>query len=405
MGRAAVARVVFTMRGHTVTPSQAQAVPAGAPSPDAGAEPTVPQGVRTAAGWGWRLLVLAAVVVGIGYLCQVFSQVTVPLGVAALLTALLAPVTRRLNGLGWAPALAAAVALLGMALIVIAVIVGIGWTAARQAPELAAQTQLGVQQLLGWLAGDPLHIDQAQIDGWMSSLTAWANESRALIASYVAKVGTQIGHFVAGIAIALIATFFFLYEGRSLATAVVTLLPGRYREPAMRAAEGGWTSLVAYMRAQVLVTLVDALGVAAVALVLGLPMVPAIFALTFIMCFIPVLGAIIAGTVATLLALVTSGWVSAVIMAGATVAVMWLESHFLQPLLLGRAASLHPLAVLVGLVIGAEVAGIVGALMVIPALAFAAAFVRSLRDGPAEAPAPTPDEPDAEPDAVAEPVE
>ena len=102
----------------------------------------------------------------------------------------------------------------------------------------------------------------------------------------------------------------------------MTLLPGRYREPAMRAAEGGWVSLVAYMRAQVLVTLVDALGVAVVALVLGLPMVPAIFALTFIMCFIPVLGAIIAGTVATLLALVTSGWVSAVIMAGATVAVM-----------------------------------------------------------------------------------
>ena len=96
----------------------------------------------------------------------------------------------------------------------------------------------------------------------------------------------------------------------------------------------------------------------------------------------------IAGTVATSLALITHGWVAALIMAGGTVAVMWLESHLLQPLLLGKAASLHPLAVLIGIAVGATVGGIVGALVVIPVMAFSVAFIRSLR-GSAIEPAQT----------------
>ena len=127
-----------------------------------------------------------------------------------------------------------------------------------------------------------------------------------------------------------------------------------------------------------------ALFVATIAAIIGVPMALALFALTFIVCFIPVVGAIIAGTVATSLALITHGWVAALIMAGGTVAVMWLESHLLQPLLLGKAASLHPLAVLIGIAVGAQVGGIVGALVVIPTMAFFVAFIRSLRGQPVQ---------------------
>lgn len=385
------------MDGHDQAPSSevdrapgADPTPAARPDPAPADDhgPTIPQGVKTAAGWAWRALVLAAFVVGFGWVCEFFSQVTVPLAIAVLLTALLVPVATRLKGLGWPAAAAAAVSLLGMVLLILGVGYAIGLTAAAQTPALVDQTKLGFQQLLTWLAGDPWHIDQTQIDAWLASVTTWLNDSRALLASYAAKVGTQIGHFLAGVAIALIATFFFLYEGEHLWHSMVRLLPARYHGHTFAAAERGWASLVAYMRAQVLVTLVDAAGVSLAALLLGLPMVPALFALTFFVCFIPVVGAVIAGTVATLLALVTHGWVAAVIMAGATVVVMWTESHFLQPLLLGRAASLHPLAVLVGLVIGAEVAGIVGALLVIPTLAFGTAFVRALRGLPVVEPAP-----------------
>ena len=351
-------------------------------SPQLPPEDPIPQGVRTAAGWAWRGLLCAAVVWGIGWLLGEFSGVTVPLGIAFLLTALLSPLAHRLKTWSWHPLLAAATCLLAMLLIIAAIGFGIGVTAARQAPELVSQSVAGFNELMQWLANGPLGIDQTQIDQWMSSLTTWISDSRSVLAGYAAKVGSSVGHFFAGVAIALIATFFFLAEGQHLWRTTSQLLPQRYQAPTHKAAERGWASLVSYMRAQVIVSAVDAAGVAIIAAVIGVPMALALFALTFIVCFIPVVGAIIAGTVATSLALITHGWVAALIMAGGTVAVMWLESHLLQPLLLGKAASVHPLAVLIGIAVGAQVGGIVGALVAIPVLAFGLAFTRSLRGVP-----------------------
>ncbi|MBK8448348.1 MAG: AI-2E family transporter [Micropruina sp.] len=346
------------------------------------AEHEVPQGVRTAAGWAWRLLLFAALIWGVGWLLGEFSGVTVPLGIAFLLTALLCPLAHQLKTWNWHPLLAAGACLLAMLLIIAGIGWGIGATAAKQAPELVQQSVAGFNQLMQWVADGPLGIDQSQIDQWMQSLTQWITDSRAVLAAYAARVGASVGHFFAGVAIALIATFFFLAEGQQLWRASARLLPERYQQPTHKAAERGWASLVSYMRAQVIVSAVDAAGVSIIAAVIGVPMALALFALTFIVCFIPVVGAIIAGTVATSLALITHGWVAALIMAGGTVVVMWVESHFLQPLLLGKAASVHPLGVLIGIVVGAQVGGIVGALVAIPVLAFFVAFIRSLRGRP-----------------------
>lgn len=348
------------------------------------ADEAVPQGVRTAAAWAWRLALFGGFVFGIGWLMAEFSEVTVPLAIAMLLTALLSPFAAMLKGWKWHPLLAAATCLLAMVLVIAGIGWGIGATAARQAPELVNQTVAGFHQLMNWAAGDPLNIDQAQINSWMGSLTTWVNESRSVLAGYAARIGTSVGHFFAGVAIAMIATFFFLAEGQHLWKVFVKMLPQRYQEPTHRAAERGWTSLTSYMRAQVIVSAVDAAGVSIIAAFIGVPMALALFALTFVVCFIPVVGAIIAGAVATSLALITHGWVAALIMLGGTIAVMWLESHLLQPLLLGRAASVHPLGVLIGIAVGAQVGGIVGALIVIPTMAFGLAFIRSLRGVPLE---------------------
>ncbi len=346
----------------------------------------IPQGVRTAAGWAWRVLLFAALIWGIGWLLAEFSGVTVPLAIAFLLAALLSPLVHRLKQWNWPPLLAAAGGLLVMVLIVVAIGWGIGATAARQAPALVDQTVAGFHTFMRWLAGDPWYIDQGQIDQWMGSLTTWISESRAVLAGYAAKVGTSVGHFFAGIAIAMIATFFFLADGHHMWKGFVGILPARYRGSTDAAAERGWASLTSYMRAQVIVSAVDAAGVAIIAGAIGVPMALALFALTFVVCFVPVVGAVIAGTVATSLALITHGWVAALIMLGGTIAVMWLESHLLQPLLLGRAASLHPLAVLIGIAVGATVGGIVGALVVIPVMAFGVAFIRHLRGLPVDEP-------------------
>jgi len=358
------------------------------PAPDPQPENPIPQGVRTAAGWAWRLLLFAALVWGVSWLMSEFSGVSVPLAIAFLLTALLSPLAHRLKTWNWHPLLAAAACLLTMVLIIAAIGWGIGSTAAKQAPALVEQSVAGFNQLVQWLANGPLGIDQAQIDQGMGTLTKWVSDSSDVLAGYAARVGASVGHFFAGVAIALIATFFFLAEGQHLWGNTMRLLPERYQQSTDRAAERGWASLASYMRAQVIVSAVDAAGVAIIAAFIGVPMALALFALTFIVCFIPVVGAVIAGTVATSLALITHGWVAALIMAGGTVAVMWLESHLLQPLLLGKAASLHPLAVLIGIAVGATVGGIVGALVVIPVMAFSVAFIRSLR-GSAIEPAQT----------------
>ncbi|MCC6498456.1 MAG: AI-2E family transporter, partial [Propionibacteriaceae bacterium] len=317
--------------------------------------------------------------------------------VAVLLSALLAPLNNRFRKWNWPPVLAAIGCLLATALVIGGVFVAIGAQVARELPELIDQSVVAIGTVIEWLASGPLHIDQAQLDGYLQQLSTWVNDSRAELATLAASAGVRVGHFLAGLAIALIAAFFFLASGRRIWTSTVSLVPEQYQVPTLRAADRGWASLVAYMRAQVLVALVDALGILIGALALQLPMAWALFALTFITAFVPVVGAVLAGTVATALALVTHGPVSALIMLGITILVMQAEGHFLQPILLGRAVSLHPLAVLIGLAVGATMAGIVGALLVIPVLAFSVAFIRGLDPERFGA-----DPPEAEPDEVAE---
>lgn len=345
------------------------------------AAPAVPRGLITASEWAWRLLVIAGLVLGIWYLLWYFSGVAIPLAVAMLFTALLSPINTRLRTWGWPPVLAALGSLLTLAVVIGGVLTAIGAQVAKEMPELVQQSLVGLESLLGWLAEGPLQISASDIDGYIAQLTAWLNDSASAIAGWLAGAGLGIGHFVAGAAIALIASFFFLASGSHLWSSVMTLVPKRYQGNVRRASGNGWVSLVAYMRAQVLVAFVDALGMLAGALILQIPMAWALFALTFIVSFVPVVGAVISGTIAVLLALVTHGWVIALIMLGITVLVVQTEGHFLQPILLGRAVSLHPLAVLIGLAVGATLAGIVGALLVIPVLAFGVAFVRGLDPG------------------------
>ena len=350
--------------------------------PDA---PRVPDGLVTAAHWGWRVLVLAGVAALLWWALTYFSAVSVPLAVAILLTALLTPLNGRLRAWKWPTVLAAIASLLAMALVVAGVFVAIGAQVAKEWPQLWVQTEAGIATFVMWLASGPLQIDQVQLSGYLTQLSDWVANSQAELASVAAKAGVGVGHFFAGLAIALIATFFFLAGGERLWSSLLKVVPRHYQVATDRAVGRGWESLVAYMRAQVLVALVAALGNLIGALALQLPMAWALFALTFVTAFVPVVGAVLAGTVACALALVTHGPVSALIMLAVTIAVMQAEGHFLQPILLGRAVQLHPLAVLIGLAVGATIAGIVGALLVIPVLAFFAAFIRGLNpDGFAE---------------------
>ena len=348
--------------------------------PRASLEPDIPRGVTVAAGYAWRLIFIGVAVYAVYRVLSFFSQITVPVGMAILLAAMLFPVTTQLKKWKWPPALAAIVSLLGLVIIVLGLLGFVGQQVAAEWPELLDQSRAGFQALVAWLGTLPFGIDDARLNEWIAQGTAWLQGQASSLASAAASFGAAFGSFFAGLATALVAAFFFAYQGRRIfAGSVEVLVPKHYRAPVDRAALRGWTSLVAYMRSAVIVALVDAAGVALAALLLQVPLVAALFALTFFLSFIPIVGATVAGAVAVVLALVTHGWVSALIMLAAVIGVMQVESTFLQPLVMGSAVDLHPLAVLLGITAGGIISGILGALVAIPVLAFGVAFLRALR--------------------------
>ncbi|WP_342373007.1 AI-2E family transporter [Propioniciclava soli] len=385
--------LLATLGRLLATPATQPAPPAVAPQPvvvEAPAEPTptpvplephVPAGLTIATGYVVRLLVLGVGVVAAYLVLGYFSAITVPVAIAILLTAMFHPLTALLKRAGWPPALASITSLLAMLVIVVGLFVFVGQQVISEWPTLVTQATAGFQTFLTWVGSLPFGINEAQLLEWFNQGVAWLQTQASTVASTAVQVGGQFGSFVAGLATALVVMFFFSYQGRRIFEAIIGLLvPRVYRGPADRAALRGWTSLVAYMRSAVIVAAVDAAGVALVAFLLDVPLVAALFALTFFLSFIPIVGAVTAGAFAVALALVTHGWVSAVIMLGGVIVVMQLESTFLQPLVMGSAVNIHPLGVLLGIIAGGVVTGILGALLAIPVLAFTVAFVRALRN-------------------------
>lgn len=353
------------------------------PVPDA--DQHVPLGVRVAASWAWRMLVIGALVVVVFLALQYFSEITVPVAVAVLLTAALEPAFKFLVRHGVHRGLAAAAALLVLFLFVGGVLFLVGAQIASQWRELYSQIGASVQSGLQALADSPLHIDTEQLTKLWQNVVTWAKSSEGQIATTAAGVAGKVGTFFAGIALALFGVFFFLFDREKIGATITRLIPRGPRPRVADALKRGWVALVAYVRAAVIVAAVDGVGAGIGAAAVGSNLFLAIGALTFITAFVPLLGALTAGAVATIVVLATLGWVKALIMLAVFVLVMELESHVLQPFLLGKAVSVHPLAVLYGLTIGTILAGIVGAIFSVPVVAFGNAFIKAFNpDTPAD---------------------
>ncbi|MBO0925945.1 AI-2E family transporter [Cellulomonas sp. zg-ZUI199] len=336
--------------------------PAVTPRPD-----PVPASVRAWAGWSWRaLVILAALAVGL-WLLSVVKVIVVPVAVALLLTVLLSPLVRGLHRHARLPrAVAAGTALVLTLALVIGLLTLAGRSIVNGIAELGEQAREGFAQLTDWLAEGPLKLSTAQLDDYVSQLQDAVASSGQQIASGALSVGVTVGHVVAGALIALFCTLFFLIDGRNIWAWVVGLLPRGSRERVHQAGRRGWVTLGAYTRTQILVAGVDAVGIGVGAAFLQLPLVVPLAVLVFFGSFIPFVGAIVTGSVAVLVALVTQGWGSALIMLAIVLVVQQFEGHVLQPFLMGHAVSLHPVAVLLVVTTGSLVAGIVGALFAVP---------------------------------------
>jgi putative heme transporter len=353
---------------------------------------TVPRGLQVAAAWSWRVILVIILLWGIVWMARYLSEVLIPVAVAILLTALMLPVADRLKKWGLPRAAATAITVIGAVASIIGVLIVIGGQIAGQGAELSNNVVNGFNKLsywlnngplTEWLRNGPLHVNAAWLDSstWVGRITDFLRESGSTIATYAAEFGAQVGHFLAGLALALFALFYFIYDGRGIVTFLLKFLPRTSRDRVDQATLKGWRSLSSYVRATILVALFDSIGVLIVALILGVPVAPALAALVFLGAFVPIIGALVSGFVAVLVALVALGWVQALIMLGGVILVMQIEGHVLQPFLLGRAVKLHPLAVLISIAIGIIVGGIVGALLAVPLLAFVKSFVLSLAGG------------------------
>jgi putative heme transporter len=354
----------------------------------------VPRGLQVAAAWSWRIILVVIVLWGIVWLVRYLSEVFIAVAVAILLTALMLPVANALKKGRWGlpRAAATAVTVIGAVASIVAVLIVIGGQIAGQGAELSTNVVNGFNQLsfwlnngplTGWLRNGPLHLNAAWLDSstWVAKITEFLKTSGSTIAGYAAEFGASVGHFLAGLALALFSLFYFIYDGRGIFTFLLNFIPRASRDRVDQAAVRGWRSLSSYVRATILVALADSIGVLIVALILGVPVAPALAALVFLGAFVPIVGALVSGFVAVLVALVALGWVQALIMLGGVILVMQVEGHVLQPFLLGRAVKLHPLAVLISIAIGIIAGGIVGALLAVPLLAFTKSFVVSLAGG------------------------
>lgn len=342
---------------------------------------TVPRGVDIAAAWSWRLIVVAIAAYGLYLLVGYLSPVVVPVAIAILITALAVPGVDLLQRVGLPRGLAAAlVVLVGLAAVG-GLLTLVGTQIGQQFNDLRLQVNEGLSQTQEWLRDGPLQLSQNQLDEGIVQLQEAIAAPDTNVADRVASVGTTVGHVFAGFFITLFATIFLLYDGERIWRWTVRLFPGDARASVDGSGRVAWVSLTAFVRATIIVALVDAIGIALAAWILDVPLVLAIGVLVFIGAFVPVVGAFLSGGVACLVALVDQGPITALIMFGAVVVVQQIESHVLQPFLMGRFVSLHPLAVVLAIGVGVIAAGIVGALVAVPITAVVNAVIKYVAAG------------------------
>ncbi len=330
----------------------------------------IPRGLRLATAYAWRLLVVAAAVgVAIWIVIQL-KLLVIPLLVAILLAALLWP------GFLWliehrVPRWAAIVLSVLATLAVISGLLSLAiWQISQQWGSVQSRTVEAVQQLRQYLIDGPLHLTSEQIDDLLVQGWSFLEQQASLLWSGALAIGSTVGHVATGALLVLFILLCLLADGGRIWSWVVRLFPRQARPAVDGAGRTGWRTVVTYARTQLLVATIDATGIGLGALLLGVPLAAPIAVLVFLGAFIPFVGAVVTGALAVFLALVYNGPWIALWMLVVVLGVQQLEGHILQPLLMGSAVKVHPLAVVIVVAGGAMIAGIPGALFAVPLAAF-----------------------------------
>ena len=336
----------------------------------------VPYGLTVAAAWSWRIVAIIVGLAVVWHLASFVSLIIIPLLVAALLATLLTPVYEALRKGGVTKVLASLLCVLLLILVVVGLAALAGQQVVQGFADLSERLGQAVDGAVAWLGtmGVNTQISSESLDSMWQTIR---DHSGAVMDSAL-SFGTTAANIGTGVFIALFTLIFFLYDGDRIWRFLLLFVPKAHRHTVDRAGRSGWHSLGSYVRVQILVAFIDAVGIGLGALLLGVPLPIPLAVLVFLASFIPMVGAVVSGGLAVLLALMANGPVNALLMLGVVILVQQLESNVLQPLVMGKAVALHPLAVFLAVATGSTVMGLVGAVFSVPLLAFVNSFIRGL---------------------------
>jgi len=330
----------------------------------------VPMTLRVATAYAWRFLVLAAAVGVAIWLVIQLKLLVIPLLVAILVSALVWPAFSLMLRHRFPRWLAIVLSVVGT----LAVVTGLLWLAVWQITDdwasVQARTVTAMDDLRQYLISGPLHLTADQINDVLVQGWELLQEQVELLWSGALAIGSTVGHVATGTLLALFILLCILADGAGIWRWTVRLFPERARAAVDGAGRAGWVTVMNYARTQLLVATIDAIGIGLGAFLLGVPLAIPIAVLVFLGAFVPFVGAVITGALAVFLALVYNGPWIAFWMLIVVLGVQQLEGHVLQPLLMGSAVKVHPLAVVLVVAGGAMVGGIPGALFAVPLAAF-----------------------------------
>lgn len=338
----------------------------------------VPSVLRVTAALGWRLLVVVAALYVIGRVVGYIAAIVVPVAIALLLAALLAPAVRSLHDRGVPRGVATAMMVVGGIAVVGGVLTFVVLTFVDGVPALATQLTASVESIVSWLSTGPLQLSQTQLTSAEQQILSTLSANQAAITAGALTTAATVGELASEALLAIFTLIFFLHDGAGIWQFLLGVVPRDVRQRVDVAGRRATAALVSYTRATAAVAIVDGAVIGIGLGILGVPLAFPLAALVFLGAFIPIIGAFVAGAFAVLVALVAKGPLIALIVLLIIVAVMQLESHILQPFLMGRAVKLHPLAVVFAIATGLLVGGIAGALLAVPLLAVLNSAIRSL---------------------------
>lgn len=377
-------------KGATPTPDSGTRATAETDSVTPEPTPAVPRGLRIATAYSWRFLVIAAAIGVTIWLVIQLKLLVIPLLVAILVAALLWPIFSWLLRHRVPRWLAIVIALIGTLAVVGGLLWLVVWQITREWPSVQAKTIASTTEFREYLVNGPLHLSLGQIDNLIDQGVTLVQEQAQLLLSGALAIGSTLGHVVVGGVLALFILLCILADGAGIWRWTLRLFPRAARPAVDGAARNGWATVINYARTQLLVASIDAVGIGVGAFLLSVPLAIPIGVLVFLGAFVPVVGAVVTGSLAVFLALVYNGPWIALWMLIVVLGVQQVEGHILQPILMGSAVKVHPLAVVLVVAGGAMIAGIPGALFAVPLAAFVNVFAVSItsRSGPTGVGAP-----------------